>query len=206
MATAGLALERVFGGASKASPGHVYRTRPGLPYFEIPTLIKLTTFLFTRTKQSSKQRRNSGEPFAPILELLGSVCIKPVILGSLLREFLKPFQALCTRAGQRGEAFLQDARHQLAEAEFGFVGDSTRGAILRFGFIDRAEGAEELQALTGRSFADFQTLNDRRETEGLIRRVEQPVDLADRLWDPKQLHDLRKKSHALAFKSDGNRC
>ena len=83
---------------------------------------------------------------------------------------------------------------------------SATGSSTGFGFIDRAEGAEELQALAGRSFADFQTLNDRRETEGLIRSVEQPVDLADRLWYPKQLHDLRKKSHALAFKCDGNRC
>ncbi len=60
---------------------------------------------------------------------------------------------------------MQDARHQLAEAELSVVGDSTRGAILRFGFIDRAEGAEKLQALTSRSFADFQTLNDCSEAE-----------------------------------------
>ena len=60
---------------------------------------------------------------------------------------------------------MQDASHQLAEAELGFVGDSTHGAILRFGFIDRAEGAKELQALASRSFADFQTLNDCSEAE-----------------------------------------
>jgi hypothetical protein len=30
--------------------------------------------------------------------------------------------------------------------------------------------------------------------------------LADRLWDSKQLHDLRKESHALAFEGDGGRC
>ena len=44
-----------------------------LPYPEIPTLKTLTTFLFTRTKQSSEQRRDGGEPFAPILELLGPI-------------------------------------------------------------------------------------------------------------------------------------
>ena len=113
---------------------------------------------------------------------------------------------LGTRAGQRGEAFLQDARHQLAEAELSFVGDSTRGDILLFGFIDRSEGAEKLQALAGRSFADFQTLNNCREPEGLGRGVEQPIDLADRLRDPKQLHDLLKESHALAFECVRGRC
>ena len=101
---------------------------------------------------------------------------------------------------------MQDARHQLAEAEFGFVGDSTRGAILGFGFIDRAEGAEKLQALAGRSFADFQAFDNCRESKGLRRGVEQPVDLTNRLWDSKQLYDLRKKSHALAFECDGGRC
>jgi len=196
----------LLGGLARLRPVRSIDHDRALLYFEVPTFEILTTFLFTRTKQSSEQRRDGGKSFAPILELLGPVQIKSGILGSLRREFLETFQALATGAGQRGEAFLKDAGHQLAEAELGFVGDSTRGAILRFGFIDRAEGAEELQALAGGAFADFQTLNYCREPEGLGRGVEQPVDLADRLRDPKQLHDLSKKSHTLAFECDGGRC
>ena len=60
-------------GLAKLRPVTSIERDRDLRYLEIPTLKTLTTFLFTRTKQSSEQRRDGGEPFAPILELLGPV-------------------------------------------------------------------------------------------------------------------------------------
>jgi hypothetical protein len=63
----------LLGGLARLRPVTSIERDRAIPYLEIQTLKTLTTFLFTRTKQSREQRRDGGEPFAPILELLGPV-------------------------------------------------------------------------------------------------------------------------------------
>lgn len=73
MNTLGSIIERVRGGLARLRPVTSNDRYRALNYFGIPRLKLVMTFLFSRTKQSDEQRRDSGEPFAPNLELFGSV-------------------------------------------------------------------------------------------------------------------------------------
>lgn len=119
---------------------------------------------FLGAEQSGEQRHDGREPFSPSLELFRSVQVKLCVLGRLFREFFQTLQAVSSGAGHRRNAFAQNPRHKLAQAEFGLVGDSASFAA--FCLIDCTKRAEELQTLAGGAFADLQTFHDVGEAQG----------------------------------------
>jgi len=94
-------------------------------------------------------------------------------------QLLQVFQAVKSGAGGRRDALSENPGHQLTQTELGLVRQSTIGALLLFCFIYGTESAEELQTLTGRSFADFQSLDNGCEAKRDWRGIEQTVNLTD---------------------------
>ncbi len=68
----------LLGGLVKLRPVTSVERDLALCYFGVITQEPSIIFILSRTKQSREQRHDGGEPFAPIIELLGSVKINVV--------------------------------------------------------------------------------------------------------------------------------